>query len=204
MFILQRVALFAEATIRRIHHRAGFTLLEVMVAMSILVIALTGALGLLLQNMVVTEAHRRQVAAIKAAEQRIEQLRDTQTTNLHEIYNLYNNDPADDPGGPGTGPGPNFDVPGLLLQSGDTDGFCGRVYFPTTTVGANEELREDSSVTELGGGTIDFDGLNGIDSNDHSLNDNLTLLPVCVIVEWQMGNKPLSVRYSTVLVEEGP
>ena len=181
--------------------KRGFTLLEITVAFAILTIALAGLFGLVLQGMVVTQDHRDGVAAMKAAEEMIERLRAAPNTDLHEVFNSYNADPNDDPGGPATAPGPNFDVPALRPHAADPDSFCGRILFPTLDVGGVVELREDVALPELGGGTVDFDGLGAIDAFNHALDDNVTQLPVAVAIEYTSGNRELRFVYSTVLTK---
>ena len=49
--------------------------------------------------------------------------------DLEEVFALYNEDPFDDPGGPGTAPGSTFQVDALALATGGPAGI-GEVIFP--------------------------------------------------------------------------
>lgn len=135
-------------------------------------------------------ANRETATALDAARSRLEQVRSATFT---EIFARYNADPADDPGGAGTAPGPYFAVPYLDLRPGDADGFVGEITFPT--VGA--ELREDVDDRDLGlPRDLDLDG--AVDALDHAAN--YQLIPVRIRLEWRNGSGDRSLELHSTIV----
>jgi hypothetical protein len=92
-----------------------------------------------------------------------------------DIFKLYNDNPADDPGGAGTAPGNRFQVKNLAPVA--VDGWVGEVIFPTIA----GRLREDSADASLAmPRDLNADGL--VDSKDHSAD--AMILPVKIRLEW--------------------
>lgn len=154
--------------------RAGFTLLELMLAMVVLTLAVSmlatsmGSLGSIGSQ----QSERAQ--ASEAARTVLERMRDVP---FDEIFARYNNEPTDDPEGEGTAPGCHFSAGELEIWDTDSDGFVGYVYFP----GNGLELREDASHEKLGlPRDLNLDGT--IETED--VSENYRLLPVEVRVEW--------------------
>ena len=81
--------------------RQGFTFLELTIGMSVLLVALlifsSSVSGVAKQRTVNRETN----LAVAAARNLLETLR---SEEFAEVYALYNADPDDDPGGPGTAP----------------------------------------------------------------------------------------------------
>src|SRR5262247_363546 len=90
--------------------RAGLTIVEVIVALSVLVVAASIFCQTLLSAARVRQLNRDNALAADAARVVLERMRNRP---FHEIYKAYNEDPKDDPGGNGKGPGHLFDVQGL-------------------------------------------------------------------------------------------
>jgi hypothetical protein len=135
-----------------------------------------------------------------------------------EIYRDFNEDPSDDPGGNGAGPGHLFDVPGLEALPDAPQGRVGRVYMPTLTVQVTQSLgggggkgggivlggttvtqwhlREDAVDARLGM-PRDLNGNNVIDTANHS--GDYLILPVRIRIEWKGASGARSFELSTQL-----
>ena len=115
---------------------------------------------------------------------------------FREVFACYNADPGDDLGLTIAARGPNFTVVGLDVQTGDPDGFCGRVLFPSVAPGGAEELREDFVDAGLNM-PRDLNGDGMVDALDHG--DDYVLLPVRVRVEWRGISGPRQIELETML-----
>ena len=168
----------ARAANARRSARSGMTLIEMMIAIMIL----TVCVGMLTSTITATSAHtmakREQAVAVEAARSIMEEI---YAADFGDIFALYNADPTDDPGGPGTAPGPFFAVEGLSPQDGDLDGFVGEILLPA----AGAPLREDAE-DELLGLPRDLNGDSTIDKLDHA--DDYVVMPVRVRVDWSGRN----------------
>lgn len=183
----------------------GSLLLEVMIAISVFVVSALASAGLLTSCFSLLRVNRESGIALAAARDAIEALQDGDP-QFKNLFYVFNGDPNDDPGGPGTSPGSHFAVRGLTARAGDPDGLPGRIEFPGTS-GSPGVLREDLTANLFGlTATVDRNGdavldtldacadLNGdgvIDSDSH--HDDYILLPVIVRIEWSgaSGNRSL-------------
>jgi hypothetical protein len=109
-----------------------------------------------------------------------------------DVFEMYDSDPANDPGGAGSAPGRFFAVEGLDPVPGDPDGFVGVIELPES----GGELREDLE-NELLGMPRDLDGDTLIDDLDHA--DDYEILPVRVRIEWNGPLGPRSLEMYTML-----
>lgn len=183
---------------RRLHARSGLSLVEIVVALSVLVVAASIFCQTLLSTARMRHLNRENGLAADAARVVLERMRNEP---FLEIYRDFNEDPKDDPGGNGTGPGRYFDVPGLEPLDG-LQARVGSVSFPSMTVqvpsgGGGKKgvavggatvtqwhLRED--VVDAGlGMPRDLNGNNVVDTATHS--SDYLLLPVRVRLEWKSG-----------------
>lgn len=182
---------------RRASSRSGLSLVEILVALSVLVVAASIFCQTLLSTTRMRHVNRENSLAADGARVILERMRNE---FFLEIYRDYNEDPADDPGGKGTGPGHLFDVPGLEPLDGAPGGKVGRVTFPTMTVQVSPggggklglgapvtqwHLREDF-VDEHLGMPRDLNGDNVVDTANHA--SDYLLLPVRVRLEWKSGS----------------
>ena len=155
------------------------TLIELLVATTILAVALNMTASALINTGRVEPQQRETSAALDAARELYERM---YAVDGDRLFALYNEDPADDPDGEGTAPGPNVAVAGLVPREGDADGFVGRVEFPTI----DGQLREDFADRDLGmPRDLNFDGM--IDDLDHSADARI--LPFRIVVEWLGQNR---------------
>lgn len=163
---------------------AGMTLVELAVAMVVMFVAVGATIGSLSSFAGLEHSNRETVLATLAARRTLE---DVQTESFVNIFELFNADPNDDPGGVGTAPGSNFAVQGLDPQAGDADGFTGNISFPTP-VGFPGILRENLNLAEFDTPRdLNADGVP--DAADHS--GDYVVLPIRVRVEWRgpTGNR---------------
>ena len=184
--------------------RSGISLVEVIVSLSILVVAASIFCQMLLSTTRMRQVNRESALAADAARVVLERMRNEP---FLEVYRDYNEDPKDDPGGIGTGSGHQFDVAGLVPVAGAPQGKVGRIYFPTKVVqvasgggsgtGGKKgvtgfgmmvteyHLREDVEDESLGM-PRDLNGNNVIDTANHSAD--YLVLPVRVLIEWKGGS----------------
>lgn len=173
-------------------HRTGFSLVELLIAVVVLTVAVTGFSSSVLSSLVLNRLNRESDLAQQAARRMLEEIQGEEFEQVFACYNLQ----AGDYAGAGTEMGVGFDVPGLDPLPGDADGLVGRIQFPTVDVGGAEELRED--VVDAGlGMPRDLDGLNGVDAFDHA--GYYELLPVRVLVEWNGVRGQRRIAMETVL-----
>lgn len=130
--------------VRRAHlrrpARAGFSLLEVMMAVSIIAIALMGLMSVIASCVTLDRDTQELNTAMWQAKQMIENIKAQGFVSVADYVDTSDND----------GLGPNhtgvvanfgsFDVPGLTPQTTDSDGFnphlCGKVMVNSITQGA--------------------------------------------------------------------
>ncbi|MEO0649457.1 MAG: hypothetical protein AAFZ65_02115 [Planctomycetota bacterium] len=141
------------------------------VVMAILATAMSMFAGTVGAVMVERREAREQVLAADAAENFIERLR---SVDIRQVWALYNDDPSDDPGGPGTAPGPRFAVAGL--DPGDAaGGLVGEVRFPDRWVEnlspPTDEDPPGPAPTDKGGGGVDATG-GKLPTNNGKPNNN--------------------------------
>lgn len=170
--------------------RQAFTLVELLIAVTVLIVAMLGAVGTISTISSLGESNRESTVAYQAARAVMETL---SSETFEELFARYNSDPADDPIFAGSGPGPNFAVDGLDAQAGDADGLPGRVLLPESAGALLLETLVDSSF----GMPRDLDGSGGVDAADHA--DDYILLPVRVRIEWTGKSGDRFVEYATIL-----
>lgn len=157
--------------------RGGFTMLEITVSIMILTVAayiLSSTIGASLSH---TVSKREQATAVEAASSALESMR---ATSFLDLFVSYNTNQGDDPLGPGTAPGPTFEVPGLdpIIDGGGVARPVGRIFLPEV----DGQLREDARLPALGM-PRDLNGDILVDALDHSA-DHL-VLPAVVRIEWR-------------------
>ena len=173
---------------------AGFTLVEIIVAVVILAIAVGGISSSMLSSMALNRVNGETALAQQAARGALEELTGVP---FDEAWAVYNADPADDGGLSVAALGPNFVVAGLDAQTADIDGMCGRIEFPSVTFGVGQELRED--VVDAGLGMPRDLDLDGIWPEVVNIAPDYSVLPVRVLIEWRGVSGDRSVRLETML-----
>jgi hypothetical protein len=173
---------------------AGFTLLEVSIAGGVLMF------GVLLFSRTIAgglgshRGVRERSLALSAIESTLERLR---TEAFGSLFRTYNQTPADDPGGFGSAPGSDFDVPGLDPLPDDPDGQVGEILFPVEP-GNVGVLREDLPLPRFGTPfDLDHDG----DIAGDNVAGSYRLLPVLVRLSWRGQDGPQRAEVATWLCE---
>jgi len=196
--------------LRKARAEAGFTLLELMVAVVIIVVAFFGLLLSLHYGSVLNETARQLQSAHEGARQTLEAVR---AYEFEFIYQCFNTDTTDDPNGAGTaestlfplnvgaalgdGIGSNFVVEGLPPLTSDPDSVVGAIIFPEVVESGSVVLSEQGQTDPLLG-VLDLNG-DG-DVNDVNVTNDYVLLPVTVLVQWQgLFGEGREVRLDTVL-----
>ena len=153
--------------------RGGFTLLEILIAFTVLLVGFGGTMTLLFQLRGMQRLSLERTSAANAAASKIGEL---QATDFNTVFARYNESDLDDPGS-GDSPGIHFEVPGLSPRGDDEDGFCGRILFPA----AGPTLIELVDMPELSmPRDLNFDGI----TDDEDQSGSYDLLPVLVRVDW--------------------
>lgn len=209
------------SSLTKIRSQSGFTLLELMVAVVVIVVAFFGLLLSLHYGNVLNETARQLQTAHQAARQALEAVK---AYDFAFIYRCFDADTMDDPNGPGTAEvllpplnivieqtggnpeltalgddvGNNFVVPGLRPQANDPDGVVGAILFPEATDGTGKVVLSERGQDAFLGPPRDMNG-NGT-TNDLDVGADYIMLPVTVLVQWQgLFREDRQVRLDTVL-----
>jgi len=158
---------------------SGASLIEILIAMVVVVIALLGATSALYYSDAAREATREKVLAQNAARRVIEQMRDAPFSTLLANYS------------PGGAPGDTFTVEKLNAIPGVP---VGQVTFPT--IGGN--LREDVVDADWAM-PRDLSGEGVVDAASH--NANYRLLPVRITVRWRGLRDPGQVVVNALITD---
>jgi hypothetical protein len=98
-----------------------------MVVLSILVVAAGIFSRIVIASSRLRDVNRDNAVAAEAARKVLEEMRGTE---FRKIFPLYDPDPSDDPGGPGTAPGHRHVVPGLRPTADSPDGKVLEIVLP--------------------------------------------------------------------------
>lgn len=157
-------------------NRAGFTLIEVMIAAVIMAGAVLGLAALIPTITLQTEVAHESNLAMAAVNQVTEAIRQYADDDFLYVLRAYNDNPADDPNADHSGaPGNTFTVDDLYNQYGSA--LVGTITF---------HLDETATEPRVGlpGQDLDGDGL--FTSTDVSAT--YALLPFTVSVDWKCRN----------------
>ena len=180
----------AGASIRRRRRaEAGMSLVETALSMVVLAVACLTALSVLVSSMELDAVNHETKVAFDAARARMEMVR---AQRFNEVIAAFNLDPADDPQGAGTAPGPTFavtDLPSIAAGAAPH----GTVILPVDSAGT---VRENLSIPALGL-PRDLNGDTRVDSDDHTAD--AILIPVLVRVRWNGSTGSRETVLSTVL-----
>jgi Tfp pilus assembly protein PilV len=170
------------------HGEDGFTLVELLVSFSALMVVLLGLSRMLLSSQMASNTSHEATLAKEAARAEIEVLAGM---TLADVYKTYNANGNDDPGVPNSAPGANFAVHGLEAPVDDADGQPGRILFPEQ----GGVLSEFANAPQYGW-PIDMDGVAGSTAD---VSTTYRLLPVVVRVEWRGSGGNGKVEFKTLL-----
>jgi hypothetical protein len=171
-------------------------LVELVVALPIMALALTLFLGATSAAKEVRHVQRQNTVVAEEVRIVLERMRNE---DWSEIYALYNEDPADDPGGAGTAPGKLFSIAGLGPPGGVEGEPVGEILMPALNHPMHGWLLREDRKNELLGMPRDLNGDELVDMYDH--RGDYTLLPILVRVIWQgpCGERRMEVH--TVMTE---
>lgn len=159
---------------------SGFTMVEVMVALVLVMIALSGYSRSLVSSMVASDTNEELRIASEAARVWMERL---QGTDFDEVWARYGHSDA------------AFPVAGLAARGGDQNGDVLFLDFPIIG-NSNSVLREDANIPALGlPRDLNADGV--VDSEDHS--DDYVILPIRVRLEWEGSRGDGYLEFQTLL-----
>lgn len=166
--------------------QAGFSILEMSVAVSVVAFGALGALSLTLSSMRLDEGNRQTVAAISAVRQVVETV---ETVPFEEVFARFNSNPADDPFGAGSAEGGEFHfVYGdndNVLPSIDPDLTVGTVFTVNITFPTNAKGELVEGATPLAPGlSTDLDN-DGRVIRGTNVRNSYRVLPVRAEVHWQ-------------------
>jgi prepilin-type N-terminal cleavage/methylation domain-containing protein len=180
--------------------KSGFTLIEVLIALPIIAVAASLLCGTIVAARNQTSLQRDRRLASLAARSVLERMRNEK---FEDIFPLYNAEPFDDPGGPGTAPGARFAVVGLAAEPDDPEPRVGEILLPVLDVSDGGpapiwQVREDLDLPELSmPRDLNLDHI--LDAKDHSAD--YKVLPVRIVIRWQGDLGPRSFVLDTVLTE---
>ena len=183
----------------------GVTLIEVMIALSVLAVGILAIVSAIISSMTTVEHNREEALAMTACRQKIAEMEDSTFNNLFQDYNIQPNGVAK--------PRNPFPIPSL-------PGGVGQVIFPVDNAGQLSETiltttapsptggTDTVELTNLGGGKVDMNG-NGTPSpagvgGEGAISGNpgsYTALPVRVRVRWTGVTGRKEVNFNTVLVK---
>jgi prepilin-type N-terminal cleavage/methylation domain-containing protein len=155
-------------------HRAGFTLIEVMLAAVIMAGAVLGLAALIPTVALQTEVAHESNLAMAATHQITEAIRQYADDGWLYVWRAYNADPSDDPNGSGTAAGNAFAVAGLTGPYSMTQVGTVTFHLDETATNARVGLPKD----------LDGDGL----ATTMDVSATYALLPFTVSVDWKGRN----------------
>jgi prepilin-type N-terminal cleavage/methylation domain-containing protein len=179
----------------RPNDRRGFSLIEVMIAMVVLVLAILGLAEAMVYSTRLSQSARYQTLAMNAARQKIEEMRNC-PNGFRGIFNMYG----------AAGANSTFTVSGLPADP--PGAAAGQIVFNVNAANQLVESAVDSTFGALMGFTVDYngdgvgdldlDGDGAIDAADHA--GDYIVLPVLIRVTWRdaFGNRTYD--YATQLV----
>jgi hypothetical protein len=160
--------------------RKGLSLVEVLIALTVLLMGLGGFLRILTASFRLGETSDQLVTAMEAARSIVEELHGEDFT---QVFPTYNGATSDNPAGK-TSPGDTFQVAGLLPAEADADDTVGEILFPTDP--ANPARLTELASSGFPGMPKDLN-LDG-DDKDANVTADFKLLPVVIRLRWQSSN----------------
>jgi type II secretory pathway pseudopilin PulG len=183
-------AMSGRTSVRLERARTGFTLVELIVSFSALLIVLLGFSRMMLSSRMASSTAHEATLAKEAARGMIEILK---AHRLPDTYATYNADTTDGGSAPVAGfvAGDGFPVRGLEAHEGLAE--PGQIIFPEQ----GGELSELVNLPQMGWTNLDLNG-DG-DHDDVNVSDEYKFLPVAVRVSWRGAGGPGSVEFRTLI-----
>lgn len=167
----------------------GVTLLEILIAMAVLLVALLGLIGAIVSAQSAGQSTRELTVAMNEAREKVEEMR---SQPFDEIFRRYNSSTGDDLAG--SNPGATFTVSGLNALAGTP---AGQIVFPGDVPATPGQLLENVVDAPLG---MPHD-LNGDGDATDNAATGYRMLPVRIQIRWQGINGPGRFDLNTVIYE---
>lgn len=180
-------------TRRKRDARVGFSIIELMVALSVAAIGMLGFSQAIIAAVVLNESNQEEALARAGAR---EMLESCQGVDFAEVFARFNASDLDDPVD-GLIVSGAFSIDGLQAQDDDPDGMVGEIGFPSLAIGAGGEALREDTVDEGLGTPHDLNGDGVIDFENHA--GDYMLLPVRVRVSWRGRGGDSSLEFRTIL-----
>lgn len=182
-----------ERPLQRSPSGAGFALIEMVIAASILMIGALGFLQLFTAAADLNGANREGAVAREAAQRALTRLAAFEPRE--NLFALHNEDPADDPAGEPLAGFllSGFEVDGLSPRANDPDGLVGRVIFPIDPITGALHPEFQSSDFSVAPALI------GAGVSEEVAQAYGLLLPVAVRLEWQHKGRPVQHEIVTLI-----
>ena len=156
----------------------GFTLLEVMISITIAAIAIVGSYSAFIAFDQMRVMNRSKLKAVEAAKAKLEEM--NSVGDIIDIFTTYK-----------AAAESNFTIAGLNARDDDADGMAGQIVFPMS----GTALSETADVPELSmPQDLNLDG----DAADAVVTDYV-VLPVMIEIEWKDASGDQSYRLVTML-----
>jgi type II secretory pathway pseudopilin PulG len=189
-----------EDRVQRRKGTAGVTLVELMIALGVIAVALMGLVSVILHTTKSNAVMRENLVAMRAAEQKIEEMR---AVDFYSIFTDYTT-----VSGGADLRTPTFQVTGLLPVPGAT--VVGKIIFPSDAYpnpGGTQLL--ENMTSELMGVPQDMD-LNGSSVIESGVNlatiggplGAYDMLPVMIQLDWQSIHGRRSLQYRHVILNK--
>ncbi len=165
----------------------GFTLIEVVISMTVLVLALMGMVSVIVHTTRHNAVNRENQAAMRAAEKKIEEMVNRPFDTVLAAFSST----------AGGNPGPDFDVPSLISSGAPAK--VGKVRFPVNGAG---QLVEVGTGAFLGmPADLDLDG-NGIAGESTSVSATYQILPLEIQMNWKGVHGVRTLTYRHILFKK--
>lgn len=175
---------------RRRARQGGFSLIDVLVALTIFSISAAGFLGVALSSLSLKKENENLAAANAMTRMVFEEMR---SQDFDLLFALFNDDPKDDPVGIAA-PGSRFTRQNFYRAFGTAT----QKYGTVNTQGVGNNVADMESVEAvISFPSRDLDGDGAVDVQD--LTAGYELLPVMVQINWVVNGRPHQTQVQTIL-----
>jgi Tfp pilus assembly protein PilV len=187
---------------------AGFSIIEVVVGMAVMLLGSLGFLSLSVTSFTLEVENSELAMATAAARVMVEEL---QATPFAEVFATYNEQPGDDPEGPGTANGNHFTIQGSLLQlnamitTTDTKASTTQTSVVDMTVDLRFPTLPNGTLSEAAtplfpGMPVDLNADGTISTGDRS--GDYKVLPCLLVITWNTSRGARSLTIPKLLTRK--
>lgn len=180
--------------------RRGFSLIDILITVAVLSISTLGFLGVTISSKSFSRETRQLMAASNLARQMVEQMH---LLGGGLVFATFNSDPADDPAGVGTAPGPVMNLNQFRANFGlstthqvDREQQLEGLQFSVALPLSGGQIRENLVDPGLGL-PRDLNGDNAVDGADHSAD--FMVLPLSIRVQWTAPEGVRQITWQTMV-----